>query len=124
MVKQAGHNIFVSIILRRPPYGSVDASEAIRHALGGVTEDISVRLILVDGGVTNAKKGHDVSNTEYLSIESWMRDCIDMGVEVYAERSSVEEFGLNANNIVDGVIILDSHEIARLIKDSDTTMIF
>jgi sulfur relay (sulfurtransferase) DsrF/TusC family protein len=25
----------VGIILRRPPYGSVDASEAICHALGG-----------------------------------------------------------------------------------------
>jgi len=114
----------VSIILRRPPYGSVDAGEAIRHALGGVTEDISVRLTLVDGGVTNARKGQDVSNTEYSSIESGVRDCIDMGIEVYAERSSVEGFGLNANNIVDGVIILDSHEIARLIRESETTIIF
>lgn len=114
----------ISIILRKHSYGSVDASEAIRHALGGVTEDISVKLILVDGGVTNIKKGQDVSNTMYLSIESGVRDCIDMGVEVYAEKGSVKEFGLNTNNIVDRVIILDSPEIARLIKDSDVAMIF
>jgi len=114
----------ISIILRRPPYGSVDASEAIRHALGGAIEDISVKLILVDGGVTNAMKRQDISNTEYLSIESGVRDCIDMGVEVYAEGSSVEKFALNPDNIIDGVIILDSNKIARLIKDSDTTMIF
>ena len=46
----------VSIILRRPPYGSVDASEAIRHALGGIIEEMEVKLILVDGGVAAARK--------------------------------------------------------------------
>lgn len=114
----------VSIILRRPPYGSVDASEAIRHALGGVTTgEMAVRLILLDAGVNAARKGQDTSSTEYLSIEAGVRDCIDMGVEVYVDKISLDA-NLENNEIIDGVIIANSSEIAKLIKESDTTMIF
>jgi len=114
----------VSIISRRPPYGSVDAGEAIRHALGGVTHEMVVRLILLDAGVNAARKGQDTSGTEYSSIEAGVRDCIDMGVEVYVDESLLREAHLEIDEIIDGVIVTDSSEIARLIRESDTTIIF
>ncbi len=114
----------IGIILRRPPYGTVDAPEAIRHALGGIIEDMAVKLILVDGGVNAAKKGQDTSNTEYSSIESGIRDCIDMGADVYADKTSIKEEHLENDDIIDGVIIANSSEIAEIINESDTTMIF
>lgn len=114
----------ISIILRRPPYGTVDAPEAIRHALGGIIEDMSVKLILVDGGVNAARKGQDISNTEYSSIESGIRDCIEMGADVYVEKASLREDHMEADDLVEGVIIANGSEIAEVIKGSDTTMIF
>ncbi|MEW6739705.1 MAG: DsrE family protein [Nitrospirota bacterium] len=114
----------ISIILRRPPYGTVDAPEAIRHALGGIIEDMSVKLILVDGGVNAARKGQDISNTEYSSIEAGIKDCIDMGVDVYADKTSIKDEQLETDNLVEGVIIANGSEIAELIKGTDTTMIF
>src|SRR4030066_1406766 len=114
----------VSIILRRPPYGTVDASEAIRHALGGITEDVAVNLILVDSGVNAVRKEQEISSTEYLSIESGIKDCIDMGVNVYIEKASLKKEHIEIDEIIDGVIIVNSSKIAGLIKESDTTMIF
>ncbi len=114
----------IGIILRRPPYGTVDAPEAIRHALGGIIEDMAVKLILIDGGVNAAKKGQDTSNTEYSSIESGIRDCIDMGADVYADKTSIKDEHLENDDIIDGVIIANSSEIAEIINESDTTMIF
>ena len=114
----------ISIISRRPPYGTADASEAVRHALGGVTEDMAVKLILVDGGVAIAKKGQNTDATEYLNMESGVIDCIDMGTEVYADRMSLEEAHLEAKDLIEGVRISDSAEIAGIISNSDTTMIF
>jgi predicted peroxiredoxin len=111
----------ISIILRRPPYGSADTSEAIRHALGGVTNEI---LILVDGGVTAAKKGHDVSGTEYSSIEEGISDCIDMGAAVYADKASMKDYCLDRGDIMEGVAIANGSDIAGLISGSDVTMIF
>lgn len=114
----------ISIILRRPPYGTVDAPEAIRHALGGITEDMSVHLVLIDGGVNAARKGQDTSDTEYSSIEEGIRDCIDMGVKVYVDKSSLKSEHIEAEGLIDGVIIANGSDIADIIKGSDTTMIF
>lgn len=114
----------VSIILRRPPYGTVDASEAIRHALGGVTEDVGVKLVLVDGGVNAARKGQYVSGTLYSSIEEGIKDCINMGVEVYVDKASLKEEYVEPDRLVDGVKIVNSHEIAEIVKTADLTIIF
>jgi predicted peroxiredoxin len=114
----------LSIILRRPPYGTVDASEAIRHALGGITEDVTVKLVLVDGGVNTAREKQDSSNTEYLNASEGIEDCIDMGVEVYADTASMKKEHIEAEDITDGVIMANSSEIAEIIKGSETTIIF
>ncbi len=114
----------ISIILRRPPYGTVDAPEAVRHALGGVIEDMSVNLVLIDGGVNAARKGQDISDTGYSSIEEGIRDCIDMGVKVYADKPSLKGEHIEAEGLIEGVIIANGSDIADIIKESNATMIF
>jgi sulfur relay (sulfurtransferase) DsrF/TusC family protein len=114
----------VSIILRRPPYGTVDAPEAIRHALGGITQDLSINLILVDGGVNAARKQQETSDTGYLSAEAGIVDCIDMGAAVYVDKNSLTEEHIGADNLVEGVVPATGPEIAEIIKKSETAMIF
>ena len=114
----------ISIILRRPPYGTVDASEALRHALGGVTDDMEVKLLLLGGGVHAARKGQDASQTEYLNAGDGIQDCIDMGVAVYADEASLKREQLDENCIIKGVTITNGAEIADIIGKTDTTMIF
>jgi len=106
----------ISIISRRPPYGTADASEAVRHALGGITDDMAVKLILVDGGVAVAKKGQNTDSTEYLNMESGIIDCIDMGAEVYVDKMSMEEVSLEVKDLVEGIRISNSAEIAAIIR--------
>ncbi|MEJ2683679.1 MAG: DsrE family protein [Candidatus Sulfobium sp.] len=114
----------ISIILRRPPYGSVEAAEAIRHALGGIGEGIAVKLILTDGGVQSARKDQDVSGTAYLSAEEGIRDCLDMGVAIYADMVSLADAGLSVDDVVEGIVFADDSKIAEVVKESDTTLIF
>ena len=114
----------ISIILRRPPYGTVDASEALRHALGGVTNDMEVKLLLVGGGVHVARKGQDASQTEYMNAGDGIQDCLDMGVAVYADEASLKREQLGSDRLIDGVMISNSAEIADIIGKTDTSMIF
>ncbi len=114
----------IIIILRRPPYGSVDAAEAIRHAMGGVVEEMETRLILVDGGVNAARRGQETASTGYVSLEEGVRDCIDMGVTVSADKESLTVIGMEPKDIIDRVTILNGPEIAAILKSADTTMIF
>jgi sulfur relay (sulfurtransferase) DsrF/TusC family protein len=114
----------ISIILRRPPYGTVDASEAIRHALGGMTEDLEVTMLLIDGGVHTARKGQDVSETKYLNAGDGIQDCMDMGVAVYADEASLQREQIGKENIIEGVTVASGLEIAAMIGKTDTTLVF
>lgn len=114
----------VSIILRRPPYGDINAAEALRHALGGVTSGYDVSLIMVDGGVFTAKKEQKDEDTGFTNLENTLKDCIDMGVKVYVDKASMKENYLDPEMLVDGVHVVNSHEIANVVKESDKVMIF
>jgi predicted peroxiredoxin len=112
------------VISRKAPYATVDASEAIRHAMGGVVEEVSVRLILTGEGVNAARASQDTSETNYESIASGIEDCIDMDIEVIADRSSVVIAGIGEDSIVKGIKVLEGAAIAEMIMNSDQTMVF
>ena len=115
----------ICILLRRPPYGSVDAAEAVRHALGGAIEDdVQVTLILVDSGVNVARKGQDVSGSAYDNLGDGISDCLNMGVRVIADCASLEEAGLGSNDIHFGIEVAHGPEIGSIIKNANATMIF
>lgn len=113
-----------AMILRRSPYGDINAAEAVRHAMGGAADELGIDLILVDSGVLLAKKGQDDTGTGFTNLGSTLKDCIDMGVSVYADKSSVREQYVEAQDIIDGVKIVNGTEISELVKEAEQTMIF
>jgi predicted peroxiredoxin len=114
----------VAMILKRSPYGDINAAEAVRHALGAVSFEMSVDLILVDGGVLLAKKGQDDAGTGFTNLESTLKDCLEMGVSVYADVASLRAQRVASNDLVENVKLVGSKEIAGLLKEAKSTMIF
>lgn len=114
----------VAIILRKPPYGDINAAEALRHVMGGIDAELDISLILVDGGVLLAKKGQDQSGSGFTNLEKTLQVCINMETKVYADQSSIKEHLLELTDIVDGVKIANSSEIAELMKIAKNTIIF
>ncbi|MGD2079998.1 MAG: DsrE family protein [Nitrospirota bacterium] len=114
----------ICIILRRAPYGSVDAAEAVRHALGGVSEEMDTRLVLFDSGVHAALKAQDASGTEYDSIGEGIGDCVDMDVKVYADKSSLREERLEEADLLEGVKVISGSEASDIVGGADKVMIF
>lgn len=114
----------VAMILRRPPYGDINAAEAVRHALGGAADGLEISIILLDAGVLLVKKGQNETATGFTNLEAALKDSIDMGVIVYADKSSLREQYMEAQDITDGVKIVNGAEISELLKEADQTMIF
>ncbi|MFZ6017477.1 MAG: DsrE family protein [Nitrospirota bacterium] len=113
----------VAMILRKPPYGDINAAEAVRYAMGGVDE-LKVILVMVDGGVLLVRKGQDESGTGFTNLETALKDCIDMGVEVYADKLSLKEQHIDTEELIESVRLANSAEIAEMVKEAKTTMIF
>jgi sulfur relay (sulfurtransferase) DsrF/TusC family protein len=114
----------IAMILKRSPYGDINAAEAVRHALGAVSGELSVDLILMDGGVLLAKKGQDDTGTGFTNLEGALKDSLEMGVAVYADLVSLKAQGLGSSDLVESVKLVDGKEIAGLVKEAKTTMIF
>lgn len=114
----------VAMVLKRSPYGDINAAEAVRHALGAVSFELDAALVLMDGGVLLAKKGQDDTGTGFTNLEGALRDCLDMGVAVYADDSSLKNWRVVAEHLMEGVKIVGGKEIAGLIKEAKTTVIF
>jgi len=114
----------IAMILKRSPYGDINAAEAVRHALGAVSFEMGVDLILADGGVLLAKKGQDDRGTGFTNLESTLQDCLDMGVSVYADTASLKAQRVAPNDLVEHVKSVGSKEIAGLLKEAKATMIF
>lgn len=114
----------IAMILKRSPYGDINAAEAVRHALGAVSGELNVDLILVDGGVLLAKKGQDDTGTGFTNLEGALKDCLDMGVAVYADDRSLKTRQVAQEDVVEGVKAISGKEIAGLLKNATSTMIF
>lgn len=114
----------IAMILKRSPYGDINAAEAVRHALGAVSFEMGVDLILMDGGVLLAKKGQDDAGTGFTNLEGALKDCLDMGVSVYAADLSLKSHRLGQEDMVEGVKAVSGKEIAGFLKEAKTTMIF
>lgn len=114
----------IAIISRKQPYGDINSAEAVRHALGAVSDELITVLIMVDGGVLLAKKTQDVGDTGFTNLAETLKDCTDMGVGVYVDKPSLREQHLEPEDLVEGVRIINSSEIAGLIKEADVSLIF
>ncbi|MBU4320986.1 MAG: DsrE family protein [Thermodesulfovibrionales bacterium] len=87
-------------------------------------DELAVSLILVDSGVLLARKGQDDTGTGFTNLEGVLKDCLDMGVNVYLDKLSFREQCMEVEDIVEGVKIVNGSEIAELVKEAKTTMIF
>lgn len=114
----------IAMILKRSPYGDINAAEAVRHALGAVSFEMSVDLILMDGGVLLSKKGQDDTGTGFTNLEATLKDCLDMGVSVYADDHSLKTQRVDRGDMVEGVKSVSAQVIAGLLKEARSTMIF
>ena len=58
----------MTIVVRRPPYGTIDAAEAIRHAGGGLSFQVPTTLLLMEDGVFMARRDQRPEAVGYLSL--------------------------------------------------------
>jgi len=111
------------VILRKPPYGVVNAAEAVRHAGGAAGADYKVSLYLIDSGVYTAKKNQDVGNTGFTGLSETL-EMLAEEMDIYVNRGSLEEYRLKEDELIEGVKVDDGEVIKQAIKNSQAVMIF
>ncbi len=111
------------VILRKPPYGMINAAEAVRHAGGASGGGYRATLYLMDGGVYAAKKNQDAGDTGFSSIGEDLEMLSDE-MEIYADKHSLNEYDLKEDDLIGGVKIDTGEVLRQALKDSQAVMIF
>lgn len=111
------------VILRNPPYGTTNAAEAVRHAGGASGFGYKPILYLIDSGVCSAKKNQNVSDTGFSAVGESIELMSDE-MEIYACQSSIKEFGLNADDLIEAVKIDDGTVLKESLISAQSIMIF
>lgn len=111
------------VILRKPPYGVVNAAEAVRHAGGASGSDYKATLYLIDSGVYTAKRNQNVGDTGFTGLGENL-ELLSEEMEIYANKDSLKEYGLKEGDLVEGVKLDDGKVLKQALKNSQSVMIF
>jgi len=106
----------VTMIIRKSPFSSILASEALRMSVGLIIMNNKIRLVLADEGVYNLQavnhekiKGPEVTR-HLLTLQ-------EFGCEIIAEQEALEANGIKECTVP--VCLKSKQEIAQLLAESN-----
>ncbi len=111
------------VILRKPPYGVINAAEAVRHAGGAPGSDYKATLYLIDSGVYTAKRNQDADTTGFTGLGESL-ELLSEEMEIFVHRDSLKEYNLTEDDLIEGVKVDDGERLKEAIKNSQSVMIF
>ena len=106
--------------MREAPHGTIYTYEGLEMILIMAAYDQDISVAFIDDGVYALKKGQ---NTEDIEIKGfaktfWALDGYDVE-KLYVDQISLEERGLNEDDLVVDVEVLNSAEIGKLMAEQD-----
>lgn len=124
----------LSIVVRRGPYGTINAGEALRHASGGITFGVATTLVLTEDGVYVAVADQHGERVDFTSLagpvaqltqqKGTMEDGSAIGGRVVVHEPSLVARGLAAGRLVAGVEIVDDAALANLLGECDAVLTY
>lgn len=117
----------VCILVRRAPYGVIQAAEAVRHINGAVANGFAATAVFADDGVYALKTGQDVGNSSFTSLGGALTDTLakpEPRARILVHRSSAEARGLHDDDLLPGVTWISDSELAELMAETSNVMLF
>lgn len=115
----------IAFVTRRAPHGSILAQEALEVVLLGAAFDQRVRLVFMDDGVFQLKRGQD---TVALGVKDFARAFAALPMydldRIIVERESLRVRGLDLADLLIDVEVLDAQQVARILDESDVLVGF
>ena len=107
-------------VMREAPHGTIYTYEGLEMILIMAAYDQDISVAFIDDWVYALKKGQ---NTEDIEIKGfaktfWALDGYDVE-KLYVDQISLEERGLNEDDLVVDVEVLSSAEIGKLMAEQD-----
>lgn len=122
----------ILIVVRHGPYGGFQAAEGLRHANGAISLGFRPIFILVDDGVYLAKEGQNPGQSQWLELDGTLEEIIARGLyemkdtpaEFYVVNESLVKRGLDSEELVEGLELIDHQKVSELMAVNRLQLIF
>lgn len=115
--------VVVTIVIQCKPYQDNRAWHALRFSGAALVEDMEVRLHLLDEGVELACRGHDVPEG-VVNLEELPGELIECGVDTRSCGMSIDDYGINEQDMLPGIEKGSMKALAGWVKSSDHVLTF
>ena len=110
-------------IMSKAPHGTIYSYEGLEMVLIMATYDQDITMVFIDDGVYTLKKDQ---NTTSLGIKGFANtfpalDGYDVE-KLYVDRKSLEDRGLTTDDLVVGVEVFESAELAKMMAEQDVVV--
>lgn len=115
------------VLVNRPPYGSIEPAEAIRHARGALGKGWSVVLAFLGDSVPTLLPGQAPPAGEWICLSDAVAQLVQEGqgrAEVLADVSALVARGLAVTDLIREARGASLGEIARAMARCDRTLTF
>ena len=114
----------VTIVIQNAPYKPDNkAWHALRFAGAALTEDMTVRVHLLDEGAKVGRKNHQVPEGA-VNLEELLSELIECGLEVRACGMSLNDCAIDEANMIEGIEKGSMKALANWVKNSNQVMTF
>jgi sulfur relay (sulfurtransferase) complex TusBCD TusD component (DsrE family) len=114
----------VVVVIQNAPYQADNkAWHALRFAGAALTEDMDVRLHLLDDGVKVGLKNQRVPQAA-VNLEALLSELIDCGLEVRACGMSLDDCVIDEGSMIEGIERGSMKALAAWVKASNQVMVF
>ncbi|MEW5721619.1 MAG: DsrE family protein [Thermodesulfobacteriota bacterium] len=122
----------ILIVIRHGPYGGFQAAEGLRHANGAMSQGFRPIVVLVDDGVYLAKTDQNPGQTPWLALNETLGEIVARGLyekkeapaEFYVEGESLRQRGLDKEELIDDLEVIDHHRLSRLLAEKSLALVF
>jgi sulfur relay (sulfurtransferase) DsrF/TusC family protein len=122
----------ILIVIRRGPYGGFQAAEGLRHASGAMSLGFRPIVVLVDDGVYLARADQNPGQSQWLSLGGTLEEIIARGLyekkdapaEFYVENESLVKRGLDSDELVEDLELIDHQKVSELMAVNCLQLIF
>lgn len=117
-------NRTVTIIIQNAPYKADNkAWHALRFAGAALTEDMDVRVHLLDEGVRIGERNQTAPEGA-VNLENLLAELIECGLSVRACGMALDGCGYQPESLIPGIERGSMKALAAWVKDSDTVLTF
>ena len=115
----------IAVSITHAPFGHEQAFAGLYVASAALSKGLDAIVVLSGEGVYCASSGQidPLGNINLPSTEEQVRDIIDMGGRIVVNAADLEQMGIGATDLIEGIEAMDSGKMLALLLEPDRAVV-